>query len=261
MSSPTPTVAVLIPARYGSERFPGKPLAKLAGKPLIQHVYEAVMGLPHIHEIQVVTDDSRILQAVEGFGGKACLVEGPCRTGTDRIAKAASHIDSEVIINLQGDEIPLHPGLLNDLIEPFTRGNAPMGTLKRPLKSLKDVNQPSVVKVVTNHAGEALYFSRSPIPCWRDTSDFSSTPVFYMHLGIYIFRRETLLRFTELPTGMLEEAEKLEQLRALEHGIPIQVWETHHPSIRIDQVEDLQEADDLLAKKERLKFQVSGFKS
>jgi len=257
MSRPAPTVAVLIPARYGSERFPGKPLADLAGKPLIQHVYEAVIGLPHIHEIQVVTDDSRILQVVEGFGGRACLVESPCRTGTDRIAKAASQIDSEVVINLQGDEIPLHPGLLNDLIDPFLQSNAPMGTLKRPLKNMKQVNQPSVVKVVTNHAGEALYFSRSSIPCWRDTSEISSTPVFYMHLGIYIFRRETLLRFTELPTGLLEEAEKLEQLRALEHGIPIQVWETQHPSIRIDQFEDLKEASDLLSKTESFKFQVS----
>lgn len=261
MTSSRPAVTVLIPARYGSSRFPGKPLAELAEKPLIQHVYEAVKGSTHISDIQVVTDDTRIVQAVEGFGGHACLIESPCRTGTDRIAKAASQIDCDVIVNLQGDEIPLHPELLSDLIEPFVNSNAQMGTLKRPLKSMERVNHPSVVKVVTNQAGEALYFSRSPIPCVRDGNHPTSIPTFHMHLGIYIFRRETLLRFAELPTGILEEAEKLEQLRALEHGIPIQVWETTHASLRIDQVEDLHEASELLSNKESFKFQVSGFKS
>ncbi len=261
MPSSRPAVAVLIPARYGSERFPGKPLAELAEKPLIQHVYEAVKGISHVSDIQVVTDDTRILQAVEGFGGHACLIESPCRTGTDRIAKAASQIDCEVVVNLQGDEIPLHPGLLSDLIEPFLNSNAQMGTLKRPLKSMEQVNQPSVVKVVTNQAGEALYFSSSPIPCVRDANHMTSIPTFYVHLGIYIFRRETLVRFAELPTGILEEAEKLEQLRALEHGIPIQVWETTYPSLRIDQVEDLHEASELLSNTDSFKFQVSGFKS
>jgi 3-deoxy-manno-octulosonate cytidylyltransferase (CMP-KDO synthetase) len=261
MPSSPRTVAVLIPARYGSARFPGKPLAELAGKPLIQHVFEAVKGISHVSEIQVVTDDSRILQTVQRFGGQACLIESPCRTGTDRIAKAASHIDCEVVVNLQGDEIPLHPGLLSDLIEPFLKSNAQMGTLKRPLKSMERVNQPSVVKVVTNHAGEALYFSRSPIPCLRDGNHMASSLTYYMHLGIYIFRRETLLRFAELPTGVLEEAEKLEQLRALEHGIPIQVWETQHPSLRIDQVADLREASEILSNAESFKFQVSSFRS
>jgi 3-deoxy-manno-octulosonate cytidylyltransferase (CMP-KDO synthetase) len=146
------------------------------------------------------------------------------------------------------------------LIEQFSKSNAQMGTLKRPLKSLKQVNQPSVVKVVTNHAGEALYFSRSPIPCLRDGNPIATISAFYMHLGIYIFRRETLLRFAELPTGVLEEAEKLEQLRALEHGIPIQVWETPHPSLRIDQVEDLKEASALLSNTESFRFPVSRLK-
>ena len=260
MTSSRPAVTVLIPARYGSSRFPGKPLAELAGKPLIQHVYEAVKGHSQISDIQVVTDDTRIMQAVEGFGGRACLIESPCRTGTDRIAKAASQFDCDVIVNLQGDEIPMHPELLSDLIEPFVTSNAQMGTLKRPLKSRERANHPSVVKVVTNQAGEALYFSRAPIPCERDDHPLTSTPIFYMHLGIYIFRRETLLRLAELPTGILEEVEKLEQLRALEHGIPIQVWETTHPSLRIDQVEDLHEANEILSKKERFRFQVPSFK-
>ncbi len=260
-SRPTVTVAVFIPARYGSARFPGKPLAELAGKPLIQHVYEAVKGIPHVSEIQVVTDDSRILKTVKEFGGRACLVDSPCRTGTDRIAKAAAYTECDVAVNLQGDEIPLHPGLLSDLIEPFLHGEAQMGTLKRPLHNFEEVNQPSVVKVVTNHAGEALYFSRSPIPYLREGNPMKSIANYYIHLGIYIFRRETLLRFAELPTGVLEEAEKLEQLRALEHGIPIKVWETQHPSLRIDHVEDLKEASEILANVESSKFQVSSFRS
>ena len=259
MTSSRPVVTVLIPARFGSSRFPGKPLAELAGKPLIQHVYEAVKGNSQISGIQVVSDDTRIVQAVEGFGGNACLIECPCRTGTDRIAKAASQIDCDMVINLQGDEIPLHPELLSDLIEPFGNSDAQMGTLKRPLKSMEQVNHPSVVKVVTNQAGEALYFSRAPIPWVRDGNHLTSNPTFYMHLGIYIFRRETLLRLAELPTGILEEAEKLEQLRALEHGIPIQVWETTHPSLRIDQIEDVHEASEILSKKERFRFQVPSF--
>lgn len=261
MPSSPPAVAVFIPARYGSVRFPGKPLAEIAGKPLIQHVYEAVKGIRHVKDIKVVTDDSRILQTVEAFGGRACLVDSPCRTGTDRIAKAAAETECDVAVNLQGDEIPLHPGLLSDLIEAFMHSDAQMGTLKRPLKSYEEVNQPSVVKVVTNQAGEALYFSRSPIPYLRDGNSLRSIANFYTHLGVYIFRRDTLIRFAELPTGILEEAEKLEQLRALEHGIPIKVWETQHPSLRIDHVEDLKEASEILSNLEGSKFQVSSFRT
>ena len=248
MPSPSQSVAVVIPARYGSTRFPGKPLVDLAGKPLIQHVYEAVNGVPHVTDIRVVTDDHRIVQAVKGFGGQASFVDSPCRTGTDRIAKVVSQLDSHVIMNLQADEIPLHPGLLGDLIDPFLQSDAQIGTLKRRIANWEEYQESSVVKVVTNEEGRALYFSRSPIPYWRDKKADDLVPVSFMHLGIYIFRRDTLIRFSELPTGVLEEKEKLEQLRALEHGIPIQVWETTHPSLRIDQVEDLQEANQWLIK-------------
>ena len=248
MPSPSQTVAVVIPARYGSTRFPGKPLVELAGKPLIQHVYEALHGVPRITDIRVVTDDHRIMQAVTGFGGQASFVDGPCRTGTDRVAKVATQLDSQVIMNLQADEIPLHPGLLGDLIDPFLQSKAQIGTLKRRITSRDEFHASSVVKVVTNEEGEALYFSRSPIPHCRDQNGNDPFPVSFVHLGIYIFRRDTLLRFSELPTGVLEEKEKLEQLRALEHGIPIRVWETTHPSLRIDHVEDLQEASLCLSK-------------
>jgi 3-deoxy-manno-octulosonate cytidylyltransferase (CMP-KDO synthetase) len=238
---------VVIPARFGSSRFPGKPLASVAGKPLIQHVYERAAAASGISDILVATDDVRILKTVTQFGGTAMLMDGSFRTGTDRVAAVADQRPGEVFVNLQGDEIILDPGLLADLIEPFVRSDAPMGTLKRRLTSTADVQNPAVVKVVTQANGDALYFSRAPIPHLRDgpTGDISSG-LYYIHLGIYIYRREALLRLAALPAGRLEEAEKLEQLRALEHGIPIRVWETAHPSLRVDAPEDVPDAVEKL---------------
>ena len=237
------SVGILIPARYGSSRFPGKPVALLAGKPLIQHVYEAATQVPGIADVRVITDDERIVHAVKDFGGQVMVVTSPCRTGTDRVAKAATHMNCSVIVNLQADEIPLHPSLLSDVIDPFLSSDAEIGTLKRQLTVPGEVEDPSLVKVVTNASENALYFSRAPIPYVRDIQPDGEEPQTYFgHLGIYAFRYETLLRFAELPTGVLEDAEKLEQLRALEHGIPIRVWETTHPSLRIDRPEELEAA-------------------
>ncbi len=238
-----PTVGILIPARFGSSRFPGKPLALLAGKPLIQHVYEAAIKVTDVSEVRIVTDDDRIIQAVKAFGGHVMLIDSPCRTGTDRVAKAAAQMECSVILNLQADEIPLHPYLLNDLIDPFLRSDVEVGTLKRKLETPAEVNDTGLVKVVTDSSGTALYFSRSPIPHVRDIqSSAEHAVVYYGHLGMYIFRYEALERFAALPTGVLEDAEKLEQLRALEHGLSIQVWETTHPSLRIDRPEELEAA-------------------
>jgi 3-deoxy-manno-octulosonate cytidylyltransferase (CMP-KDO synthetase) len=238
-----PSVTVVIPARFASSRFPGKPLVDVAGKPLIQHVYERVKTVPGIDHILVTTDDIRILTTVKQFGGSALLINGAFRTGTDRVAAVAEQIAGEVFVNLQGDEIVMHPGLLTDLVEPFLESGAGMGTLKRRLISAVEVQNPSVVKVVTDTNGNALYFSRAPIPYDRDGSpgDISSG-LYYIHLGIYIYTRETLMRFSALPTGQIEEIEKLEQLRALEHGISIKVWETSHPSLRIDTADDVTSA-------------------
>jgi 3-deoxy-manno-octulosonate cytidylyltransferase (CMP-KDO synthetase) len=235
-----PSVTVVIPARFASSRFPGKPLVDVAGKPLIQHVYERVKTVPGIDHILVATDDVRILTTVKQFGGSALLINGAFRTGTDRVAAVAEQIAGEVFVNLQGDEIVMHPGLLTDLVEPFLESGAGMGTLKRRLISAIEVQNPGVVKVVTDANGNALYFSRAPIPYDRDGSpgDISSG-LYYIHLGIYIYTRETLMRFSALPTGQIEEIEKLEQLRALEHGISIKVWETSHPSLRIDTPDDV----------------------
>jgi len=241
------SVTVVIPARFASSRFPGKPLIDLAGKPLIQHVYERIRAVPGIDRILVATDDVRILDAVKQFGGSALFVEGSFRTGTDRVAAVAAQSPGEVFINLQGDEIVMHPSLMTDLLVPFLESGAEMGTLKRRLTSWTEVQNPGVVKVVTDANGRAIYFSRAPIPHTRDgaTGDVSSG-LYYIHLGIYIYRRETLMRCAELPTGRLEEAEKLEQLRALEHGIAINVWETSHMSLRIDMPDDIPHAVTVL---------------
>jgi 3-deoxy-manno-octulosonate cytidylyltransferase (CMP-KDO synthetase) len=249
MTSPEPMVSVCIPARQGSSRFPGKPLAQLAGKPLIQHVYEAAQQVAQVGQIIVVTDHDVILQTVRDFGGEVCLVTEPCRTGTDRVAKTASQLTHDVVVNLQADEVLLHPGLLSDLIQPFLNSGARIGTLKRKLQSGEDRANPSIVKVVTDYQGRALYFSRSAVPCWRDGIPAETDSAAWMHLGIYIFQKAALQQFSELPSGFLEEAEKLEQLRALEYGMPIMVWETAHESLRIDTPEDLAMAESFLLAK------------
>lgn len=238
-----PSVTVVIPARFASSRFPGKPLADVAGKPLIQHVYERVKAAPGIDHVLVATDDAQIQKTVSQFGGSALFIEGAFRTGTDRVAAVAAQIPGEIFVNLQGDEIIMHPGLMADLVVPFLESGAGMGTLKRRLTTSVELRNPGVVKVVTDTNGNALYFSRAPIPHNRDGSpgDISSG-LYYIHLGIYIYTRETLMRFSALPTGQIEETEKLEQLRALEHGICIKVWETMHPSLRIDTPEDVTHA-------------------
>ncbi len=247
MPSRAPSVTVVIPARFGSSRFPGKPLAPLMGKPLIQHVYERVQATPGVEQVLVATDDERIDEAVKSFGGTVVLSREPFRTGTDRVAGVARRLTSRVFVNLQGDEIALHPNLFSDLITPFLASGAAMGTLKRRLTSDDDLTNPGVVKVVTDRTGDALYFSRAPVPCLRDGSPGRvADGLHYVHLGIYIYTRETLLRLADLPTGTLEEAEKLEQLRALENGIRIRVWETTHPSLRIDTQADLEEASATL---------------
>ncbi len=249
MPNPNQPVTVVIPARFGSSRFPGKPLALLAGKPLIQHVYERARSAPGVHRVLVATDDARIQKAVTAFGGTVMMPDGRFRTGTDRVAAAARQLPGNVFVNLQGDEIALHPGLLTDLITPFLASGALMGTLKRALTSSDEVGNPGIVKVVTDAQGDALYFSRAPIPCDRETGlgNFVAG-LHYVHLGIYIYTRETLLRLADLPTSPLEDAEKLEQLRALEHGIRIRVWETAHPSLRIDTPDDLKEAAAVLTR-------------
>ncbi len=238
---------VIIPARYGSSRFPGKPLVRLCGKPMIQHVYERARASAGVSRVLVATDDPRIADTVTGFGGEVWHSTKPYRTGTDRVADAARELTGEVFVNLQGDEIPLDPGLLSDLVLPFLDSGAEMGTLMRPITDPADLVNPGVVKVVANTAGEALYFSRAPIPWIRDTAPGTvADGLHYIHLGVYIYTRATLERLADLPTSPLEEAEKLEQLRALANGIRIRVWTTRHPSLRLDSPADVDGAEAAL---------------
>ncbi len=257
-ANPKPDVTVVIPARYASSRFPGKPLTILGQKTIIQHVYEAAAACRAVSEVVVATDDLRIQQAVEKFGGQAVLITGDVPTGTDRVASVARSRTSPVFLNLQADEIPADPELLTDLIEPFVESGAGMGTLKRALTSGKELLNPAVVKVVTDQQGRALYFSRAPIPLVRDDPSREAVKgLHYIHLGIYIYTRETLLALTALPAGKLEEAEKLEQLRALDHGITIRVWETRHGSLRIDTPADAASAGEMLRRLELNKLETA----
>ncbi|HEU4685213.1 MAG TPA: 3-deoxy-manno-octulosonate cytidylyltransferase [Nitrospira sp.] len=258
MTNARAQVTVVIPARYGSSRFPGKPLALLGQKPLIQHVYEQAAACRSVNHVLVATDDERIKQAVERFGGRVVMVKGEYRTGTDRVAAVARMYAGDYFLDLQGDEIPLSPDLLDDLIEPFLRSGAEMGTLKRAMDTTDDLQNPGIVKVVTDVQGYALYFSRAPIPFLRDESTRRVVSgLHYIHLGLYLYTRKALLRFADLPTSHLEDAEKLEQLRALENGVRLRVWETKHASLRVDTPEDVPAVAEKLQHFETLKRELS----
>lgn len=255
-------VTVVIPARYGSSRFPGKPLVPINGKPMIQHVYEQAAACKSVSNVLVATDDDRIKQAVEQFGGRVVKVTGDYRTGTDRVASVARMFAGDLYVNLQGDEIPLNPLFLDSLIGPFIESGAKMGTLKRVIDSTADLHNPSVVKVVTDAEGYALYFSRAPIPLVRDDPHRHAVGgLHYIHLGVYMFTKETLLKYAGLSTSPLEEAEKLEQLRALEHGIRIRVWETQHASLRVDQPDDVPDVAEKLHQFDVVKRELKGVAS
>ena len=243
------TVAVIIPARYASSRFPGKPLARLGDKPMIQQVYARAQAARGVSRVVVATDDERIRKAVIGFGGEAMITGSDLRSGSDRVAAVAREVSADIYVNLQGDEIPLEPGLLEDLILPFTNSDAEVGTLKKAIIGERDLLDPNVVKVVTDHNGDALYFSRSPIPCVRDRRAGEGglvSGLHWKHLGLYIYRAAALARFAELPSGTLEVTEQLEQLRLLEAGIRIRVWETKQASLRVDTPADLERAEQIL---------------
>lgn len=237
------SVAVVLPARYASTRFPGKPLADLNGRPLIRHAYEAAAGVPGVDRVVVATDDGRIADAVKGFGGEAVMTTGTHATGTDRLAEVAQGVEAALYVNVQGDEILSTPDMLVPLIDAFRADPAlQVGTLCHALEDLADLGNPNVVKVVVDHQGFALYFSRSPIPYVREPgAHLSAAPgVFYRHFGIYIYRRDALLAFPGLPESPLERMERLEQLRFLQAGYRIRVLATRHTAHRVDTPQDLE---------------------
>lgn len=251
---------VIIPARYASSRFPGKPLAKIGGVEMIVRVARqaslAAQGLPDGDSLRVAvaTDDTRILRCVEQAGFDAVMTSAECRCGTDRVAQAYSLLgsDAEVVINVQGDEPFIHPSQIQSLMDCFRRRpDASIATLARPFdKSLgfDALFSPNLVKVTFSDEGRALYFSRSIIPYVRgaEWKQWLDTATFHTHVGIYAYRADVLRRITSLPPSALEKAESLEQLRWLQAGIPIEIAVTHHPTVGIDTPEDLALAESML---------------
>ena len=238
----------IIPARYASTRFPGKPLALLGNKPVIQHVYEQASSV--LSEVWVATDDDRIREAVEKFGGRVVMTRADHKSGTDRIEEAAEKTgtQADVIINIQGDEPFVQPSQIKTLMQLFDNADTQIGTLGKHFENIEAVNNPNSPKIVTDKLGFALYFSRSVIPYIRGAQDnewLSHFP-FLKHLGLYAYRREVLHEITQLPQSSLEIAESLEQLRWLENGYRIRVGLTDVETVGIDTPEDLQRAEEFL---------------
>jgi len=231
----------VIPARYGAQRFPGKPLVLIAGKPLVQRVYEQARQAQRLDHVVVATDDVRIADAVQKFGGEFVMTPTACPSGTDRAAEVARQLDFDRIVNIQGDEPLMRPAMIDQLVDGL--GDSDMATLARPIESAEILADPNNVKVVFAHNGNALYFSRQPIPFVRDTG----TPArHFRHLGIYAYQRDFLLKFVQLPQSALEQAEKLEQLRALENGFTIKVLVTPFDSVGVDTPADVARVEKIL---------------
>lgn len=252
-------ILAVIPARYGSTRFEGKPLADILGKPMIQYVYEGVRESKLIDEVIVATDDPRILEAVKAFGGRAVMTSPSHFTGTDRVAEVARKLKSEIIVNVQGDE-PLIKGCFIDAaIRPLlTDDSLQMSTLMTRIEEVRDWLNPHVVKVVVDQKNFALYFSRSPIPFPRDLQigRLESNPFgtnrplpkrVFKHIGVYVLRRQFLLHFARMKPTPLEKLEKLEQLRALENGYRIKVTPVNYEPLSVDTPEDLQKVIDFVS--------------
>ena len=247
-------ITAIIPARFASVRFPGKALADILGKPMVQHVYERTAMATLVSDVIVATDDERIAAAVRAFGGRVEMTDKGHETGTDRLAEVAARLDSDIIVNVQGDEPLIEPVIIDEAIRPFIDDqDILMGTLKTRIKNLHDFLSPNVVKVVTDLQGFALYFSRSPLPNfrdkWNDLKDekFASGKLLcYKHVGLYVYRREFLLKYARMAPTFLELAEKLEQLRVLENGHRIKVVETEHETVGVDTPADLEKVVERL---------------
>ena len=232
-SQPSQIVAV-IPARYESTRFPGKPLADIAGRPMIEHVYRRTAEARGVDAVVVATDDERIASAIERFGGIVRMTGADHRTGTDRIAEVVRDLPCDIVVNVQGDLPMIEPEMIAEAIEPLTADPAlVMSTLRQAISDASDFTNPNVVKVVVDAHDNALYFSRAPIPYQRDRGTA------FKHFGLYGYRRDFLLTFAALQQTPLERSESLEQLRALEHGFRIRAVETRFESIEVDTPEDL----------------------
>ena len=252
------TLAVL-PSRFKASRFPGKPLALIAGQSMIQRVWQAAHAAAGVNRIVVATDDARIQAAVQAFGGEVAMTDPNLPSGTDRVAAAMEALGEsfDVVLNIQGDEPAMHPETIAVLVKLMAdHPELPLGTVSCPFASAEEVFNPNAVKVVTNDLGHALYFSRSPIPYVRNSQVFQhdfrpwlrsdQLPLFQRHLGIYAYRPEALRAFTRLPPHPLEQTEMLEQLRALAHGMTMGVAHTPYLSLGVDTPEDVPAVEALL---------------
>lgn len=229
----------IIPARFGSTRFPGKPLAPIKGRPMIQWVYEGAKSASLLDGVIVATDDERIAAACRAFGAPVRMTSPDHRSGTERVAEVAQTIDNKIIINIQGDEPLLDGRLLDALVEALQDPDVPMASFMRRSADLASARDPNRVKVVTDKDGWALYFSRSPLP-------FEARDYYFQHVGLYGFQREALFRLCALPPSRLEIAERLEQLRALENGLRIRMLETASAPLSVDVPKDIIEVEKLL---------------
>jgi 3-deoxy-manno-octulosonate cytidylyltransferase (CMP-KDO synthetase) len=247
-------VVAIIPARYDSSRFPGKPLAKIGGKPMIQHVYENTAKAKVLDRVLVATDDARIEETVRGFGGEVMMTSKDHATGTDRLAEVARKIKADWLVNVQGDLPFIQAKTIARAVRPLRRKRSiPMGTVSTPIRDEAEWRNPNIVKVLTDRAGYALYFSRAPIPYIRnDAVDFAGrkSPARskerlwgQRHIGLYVYRRDFLLKFARLRPTPLEQIESLEQLRALVYGYRIFVAEADERSVEVDTPEDLPKAE------------------
>ena len=243
-----PKVVIVIPARYGSTRLAGKPLISLAGKPMIQRVYERAKLAEKADRVIVATDDERVVKAVEEFGGEARMTRTDHRTGTDRVAEVAAHVAGDVFVNVQGDEPLLDPAAVDTAVNALReQPAAAISTVATPIKTPADIMDPNVVKAVLDFENYALYFSRAPIPWVRDAA--RKIQVRHLkHLGLYVFQRDALLEYPTLPQGELERVEQLEQLRWLENGWRIRVAEVEHDAVSVDVPEDVARVEKLLQK-------------
>lgn len=232
----------VIPARFASSRFPGKALAVIAGKPMIQHVWERTSRSSSLSKIVIATDDDRIFEAAQSFGADVRMTRVSHASGTDRSAEVAASEDAGVVVNIQGDEPLIDPAAIDAAVACLMDSpGTPMGTLKKCIENADELSNPNVVKVITDLSGHAIYFSRSVIPYVRGEQTRH-----YKHVGLYVYRRDFLLGYSLMPPGPLEHAERLEQLRALENGYRIRVVETEYDSLGVDTPEDLERVSKIV---------------
>jgi 3-deoxy-manno-octulosonate cytidylyltransferase (CMP-KDO synthetase) len=235
----------VIPARYASSRYPGKVLAKVDSRTMLEHVYERVSMARYLTSVIIATDDRRVFNEARRFGARVNMTRPDHVSGTDRVAEVASAFeDYELVVNIQGDEPLIDPNAIDAALLPLLEEPAiPMGTLKKRIEDPREISDPNVVKVVTDRFENAIYFSRATIPFFREPLE---TFAHYKHIGLYVYRRNFLLRYSDLPVGPLERAEKLEQLRALENGFQIRVIETDYESFGVDTPEDMERIRTLI---------------